>query len=54
MDKPTLHLISVAGNSPEEQVALLARLVEKVTGKKPTEEELQKALTRAKEAAKEK
>ena len=48
MEKPTLHLATLSGKTPEEQVQILGKLLERLTGKPPTPEDLAKALQRLK------
>jgi hypothetical protein len=48
--KPTLHMLALSGLTPEERVRALAVLFERITGRRPTPEELEVALRAAKAA----
>jgi len=49
--KPTLHLLALSALAPQERVRALADLFERITGRKPAPEELEKALKATKAAA---
>ena len=44
MATPVLHLLKLSGLTPEERVLALARLMEQITGRKPSPGELERAL----------
>ena len=48
--KPTLHLLALSGMTPKERALALADLFERLTGRKPTPEELEEELLTAKAA----
>jgi hypothetical protein len=48
--KPTLHLLALSGMTPEERVRILADLFERLTGRKPTPDELEEQLRAARAA----
>jgi hypothetical protein len=50
MANPTLHLLTLAGLSPQERVLALAKLFEQITGRKPAPEELERVLRAARAA----
>ena len=50
MVKPTLHLLALSGMTPKERALALADLFERLTGRKPTPEELEEELLTAKAA----